>query len=399
MAPVLPSQSRSVISLASLYIVRMLGLFMVLPVLSLAADDYTGSSLFLLGLALGIYGLTQACLQIPFGVMSDRYGRKPLIIVGLLLFALGSFLAAIATTVEGLIIGRALQGAGAIAGVIMAMVGDLTSEQNRSKAMATIGASIGIAFALSLVIGPLVTSVAGVRGVFWLTLALALVGIAIVVWGVPSVPQQTARPSLSLSSLQSVLASRALWHLNLGIFVLHAVLMALFVALPLLLKQVGIPNLSHSWVYLLVMTAAFICMVPLMILGERRQKVKVIFVSMLGLAAVALAGLAIVALSKAVVITAMLLFFIAFNYLEATLPSLMSKTVPSIYRGAGSGLFSTCQFLGAACGGVLGGWLFDRYGLSAMLVACVLAIGLWLVSACFMSLPKPQLVKTKNVVA
>lgn len=394
-----PSQARSVASLATLYIARMLGLFMVLPVLSLAGGEYSGSSVFLLGVALGVYGLTQACLQIPFGVLSDRFGRKPLIIIGLVLFGLGSIIAASAQTVEGLIVGRALQGSGAIAGVIMAMVGDLTTDKNRSKAMASIGASIGVAFALSLVLGPVVTAVGGVRWIFWLTLGLSLVGILIVLFAIPAVPQDSVKRSLSFSGLKIVASDSHLWRLNAGIFVLHAVLMALFVALPLLLNSVDIPQAKHAWVYLSVMGIAFVLMVPLIIIGERQGKVKSIFLCILILAALALLGLSMVTTDALLVLIATLVFFIAFNYLEATLPSLMSKTVAAAQRGAGSGLFSTCQFLGAAVGGIMGGWLFSQFGLSVMLLACVGLLLCWWLLALGMVIPKPQKIKTENVIA
>ncbi|MFT6389571.1 MAG: MFS family permease [Cellvibrionaceae bacterium] len=398
----LPSQTRSVASLATLYIARMLGLFMVLPVLSLAGDEYIGSNVFLLGVALGVYGLTQACLQIPFGILSDRFGRKPLIVIGLVLFGLGSILAASAQTVEGLIAGRALQGAGAIAGVIMAMVGDLTTGKDRSKAMASIGASIGVAFALSLVLGPVVTSVGGIRWVFWLTLGLSIAGILIVLFAIPAVPQVSVKRSLSLRGIKIVASDINLWRLNVGIFVLHAVLMALFVALPLLLTSVDIPQSKHAWVYLSVMGIAFLLMVPLMIIGERQGKVRCIFLSILILAVFALLGLSLVVAGTdtdvLLVLLSTLVFFIAFNYLEATLPSLMSKTVTASQRGAGSGLFSTCQFLGAAVGGMMGGWLFSQFGLSVMLLACSGLLLCWWLFALAMVIPQSAEIKTENVV-
>ena len=399
MSTALPSQTRSVASLATLYIVRMLGLFMVLPVLSLAGGDYSGSNVFLLGVALGIYGLTQACLQIPFGILSDRFGRKPIIMMGLVIFGVGSLIAASAQTVEGLILGRALQGAGAIAGVIMAMVGDLTSDENRSKAMASIGASIGIAFALSLVLGPVVMAMGGIRWIFWLTIALSVIGIVIVQFGVPSVPSDGINRSLSTNNLKRVMADTDLWRLNVGIFVLHAVLMSLFVVLPLLLTSVDIPQVKHAWVYLGVMGIAFVLMVPLMIIGEKRRQVKTIFLMMLLLAALSLAGLSFVSSSQIWLLAAVLLFFIAFNYLEATLPSLMSKTVPVEQRGAGSGLFSTCQFLGAAVGGIAGGWLYSQFGLSAMLLACAALLLCWWLFSLAMVIPQRSIIDSKNVIA
>ncbi len=399
MSAVKALESRAVLSLASLYIVRMLGLFMVLPVLTLSGAEYAGSNVFLLGVALGIYGLTQACLQIPYGILSDRYGRKPLIVIGLIVFAMGSVVAASAETVEGLIIGRALQGAGAIAGVIMAMVGDLTTDSSRTKAMATIGASIGVAFALSLVIGPVITGLGGIRWVFWLTLALSFIGIVILIWGVPAIPEGKSRRLLSTEDLKAVASDFNLFRLNVGIFILHAVLMALFVAIPLLLESVGIAQNQHAWVYLGVMAIAFVLMVPLIIIGERQQKLKPIFLTMLIMAAAALVGLFLIASHMVLVLLCILLFFISFNYLEATLPSLMSKTVPEHARGAGSGLFSTCQFLGAATGGILGGWLFTHFGLSGLMMVCAGALVLWLLLALKMIVPKRTAISAENVVA
>jgi MFS family permease len=323
MSAVKPFETRAVLSLASLYIVRMLGLFMVLPVLILSGADYTQSNVFLLGVALGIYGLTQACLQIPFGILSDRFGRKRLIIIGLIIFALGSVLAATADSIQGLIVGRALQGAGAIAGVIMAMVGDMTSNETRTKAMATIGASIGVAFALSLVVGPLLTAAGGVRWIFWLTLGLSVIAIAIVIWIVPPENKSSSHRLVSLEGLRKVTSNVDLLRLNLGIFMLHAVLMSLFVALPLFLQTINIPPSQHAWVYLGVMGISFMLMVPLIILGERRGRVKHIFLSLLLIAVLALLSLAFISMradiqtttNSVLILVGILCFFIGFNYL------------------------------------------------------------------------------------
>jgi MFS family permease len=398
MSAVKPFETRAVLSLASLYIVRMLGLFMVLPVLILSGADYTQSNVFLLGIALGIYGLTQACLQIPFGILSDRFGRKRLIIIGIIIFALGSVLAATAVSIQGLIFGRALQGAGAIAGVIMAMVGDMTSTETRTKAMATIGASIGVAFALSLVVGPLLTAAGGVRWIFWLTLALSVIAIAIVIWIVPPENNSNKHRLVSLKGLRQVTMNPDLLRLNLGIFILHAVLMSLFVALPLLLQTINILPAQHAWVYLGVMGISFVLMVPLIILGERKGNVKPIFLCLLLIAASALLSLGFMSMRSDIqtetmavlILVAILGFFIGFNYLEATLPSLMSKTVDEAHRGAGSSVFSTFQFFGAAVGGILGGWLFNRYGIAGLMFCCAAALFLWWLLACNMTMPKPS---------
>ena len=390
------SQPRAVAALASLYIVRMLGLFMVLPVLTLAGSEYGTDDLALLGIALGVYGLTQACLQIPFGVLSDRFGRKPLIFLGLVIFIVGSVIAATAETVTGLIIGRALQGAGAVAGVVMAMVADLTTDAHRTKAMASIGASIGIAFALSLVVGPWLAALGGIRLIFLVTAALAFIGILILFFAIPRVAAKASL--LSLASLKVIVSDTDLLRLNIGVFILHAILTALFIAFPLLLVDAGIAGESHSWVYLLAMTLAFVVMVPLMIMAEKRQQVRLVFTAVLiGLAALMLA-LAFIPKTALVIVVGMILFFIGFNYLEATLPSLMSKTVPEEYRGAGSGVFSTSQFLGAAVGGMAGGWLLVAGGAVVLFSVAAAAFVFWLSLVRGMVFP----VKTmppKNVVA
>jgi MFS family permease len=395
----LPSQSRVISALASLYILRMLGLFMVLPVLALAGDEYSGSNTFLLGVALGVYGATQALLQIPFGLLSDRFGRKPLIFIGLILFAAGSVVAGSADTVMGLIVGRALQGAGAIAGVIMAMVGDLTTLENRTKAMASIGASIGVAFALALIIGPWISSYSvlgfsGVRLLFAATVILSLVGIVILFFAIPNVSSiQQKTTQLSLQQLRIVGGNKQCLLLYLGIFVLHYVLMASFIVVPLLLEQANILRADHSWVYLGVMLASFVVMIPLMIVSE-----KVGIVKQSILATIALLTAAIIAMLWLYhfawgLITCLVAFFIAFNYLEANLPSLLSKILPPENKGAGSGLFATCQFLGAAFGGVVGGGLYQQLGLTATLLSAILLLSAWFFVAIGMTIP----VRVKSV--
>jgi MFS family permease len=380
------SQVRVISSLASLYILRMLGLFMVLPVLSLAGDEYSGSNTFLLGVALGIYGLTQALLQIPFGLLSDRFGRKILISIGLILFALGSFVAATSDSVTGLILGRALQGAGAIAGVIMAMVGDLTTVENRTKAMASIGASIGVAFALALVIGPWVSSysvigLSGVKLLFAATVLLSFVGMVILLVVVPDVSSVQQRTSqLSMVQLSRVMADKQCQLLYLGVFVLHYVLMASFIIMPLLLEQVGILQASHAWVYLSVMLSSFVVMVPLMIIGEKKRLVKCIVQLAIGLLAVTMLVMAIAYQHVYGLLACLFLFFVAFNYLEANLPSLLTKTLPADSKGAGSGVFATCQFLGAALGGIVGGALYAHVGLVALLLSAFVLLVIWLVA-------------------
>jgi predicted MFS family arabinose efflux permease len=372
----------------------MLGLFMVLPVLSLSGGDYIGSNAFLLGIALGIYGLTQAVLQIPFGLLSDRFGRKPLIFIGLLLFAAGSIVAASAESVSGLIMGRALQGAGAIAGVIMAMVGDLTTTENRTKAMASIGASIGVAFALALIVGPWIASwhfldVTGIRLLFWATVILSIMGMVILWCLVPNLGSTQQKISqLSFEHLSKVAKNSQCILLYLGVFVLHYVLMALFVVMPLLLDQTSIARDAHSWIYLGVMLASFVVMIPLMIIGERKRKVKPFILFAISLLIIAFMTVGFIAQTLWVLVLVLGLFFIAFNYLEANLPSLLTKILPPESKGAGSGIFATCQFLGAALGGVFGGGLYELWGLEYLVVVAVTLLGIWLFMARGMIIPE-----------
>jgi MFS family permease len=389
----LPSQSRVISSLASLYILRMLGLFMVLPVLALAGDEYSGSNTFLLGVALGVYGATQALLQIPFGLLSDRFGRKPLIVIGLLLFMAGSLIATTAESITGLIVGRAIQGAGAIAGVIMAMVSDLTTLENRTKAMASIGASIGVAFALALIVGPWISSYSvmgfsGVRLLFAATVVLSLAGMLILFLAIPSVSSlQQKTTQVSFQQLRIVGANKQCLLLYFGVFVLHYVLMASFLVVPLLLEQADILRADHSWVYLGVMLSSFVVMVPLMIVSEKMGIVKQSL-----LATIALLTAAIIAMLWLYhlawgLIACLVAFFIAFNYLEANLPSLLSKILPPANKGAGSGLFATCQFLGAALGGIVGGGLYQQLGLTAILLSVILLLSVWFFVAIGMTIP------------
>lgn len=386
--PVFSHQGRNIAALASLYAFRMLGLFMVLPVLMLYADDYQHSTAFLMGLALGAYGFSQALLQIPFGIWSDRWGRKPVIALGLIVFAIGSVIAAVADTVYGLIFGRFLQGAGAIASALMAMVGDLTSEENRTKAMAAIGASIGVAFSIALIVGPLISSFGGPAAIFWLTAAFALLGLAILIWILPN-PPRSAGPTTNTNLLGSVLKNPHLLRLDWGILVLHFVLMANFVVLPTLLQSVlDLEGDRHWQVYLPLLALAFLAMLPFIILAERKGRVKQVF-----LAAVALLGLMQFTLALGLyklalpLLVCLFFFFMAFNLLEASLPSLISKTVPSHMRGTANGIYSTSQFAGAFLGGSLGGAVLTWGGVSGVFILCSAAAVLWLLLALPMTVP------------
>jgi len=375
-----PLERRSVSSLALLYCFRMLGLFMVLPLLALYALDMPGADPLTIGLALGIYGLSQALLQIPLGWLSDQLGRKPVIIGGLLVFALGSVIAAMADSIYGVVAGRALQGAGAIASTVMALVADLTREEQRTKAMALVGMSIGLSFAVALVLGPAVAAAGGLGAVFWFTALLALAGIAIVLFLVPTPPRGLrhddvgARGGLFMRSLRDV----ALLRLNFAVFSLHFILMALFLVVPgLLLEVAGLARDSHWLVYLPALALSIAGMVPMMMLAERKGRLREMFLLGIGLLMLAMVVLASAAL-PAMIYLGMWLFFIGFNYLEATLPSLVSKAVFQGGKGTALGIFSTCQFFGAFAGGALGGWLVKAGGNTALVLTCLGLAVTWL---------------------
>ncbi|MCB1614861.1 MAG: MFS transporter [Pseudomonadales bacterium] len=358
----------------------MLGLFMVLPVLSLHAVEYRYSTPAMIGLALGAYGFTQAFLQIPFGLLSDRIGRKPVIIGGLCLFVVGSVVAAMSETIYGVIAGRFLQGSGAIASTLMALLSDLTSEQHRTKAMASVGASIGVSFAIALVLGPVISSHGGMSSIFWATALFAFAGILAAVFIVPTPkksraqPDAIAVPSLVVKSLQNP----DLMRLNLSIFMLHFILMSSFVVVPVILRDhLGIAANQHWKIYLMILGCSFLAMLPLMIVAEKKRKIKPVFL-------LAIAGLFLSMIMQVfamdyrqLMIAALFLFFLAFNLLEALLPSLVSKMAFSGSKGTAMGLYSSCQFLGAFLGGVSGGWLHQHYSPALVFTACSLMITLW----------------------
>jgi len=354
----------------------------------------------LLGLAISIYGLTQALLQIPFGLMSDRFGRKKIITIGLLLFVTGSIVAALSTTIYGIIIGRALQGSGAVAAAVMALAADLTSEQNRTKIMATIGISIGVSFGIAMVLGPVMASFFGLSGVFWFTAVLASVGIVILHKVVPQPTvlsvHKDAEPIPAL--MGKVLKDGQLLRLDIGIFCLHLVMTAMFVVLPLILRgKLGIAAEDHWMVYLPVLGLSVIAMVPFIIIAEKKRKMKLIFAGAVGVLSLACLGLYLFSGGLWGMVAALFVFFTAFNLLEATLPSLISKIAFAGGKGTAMGVYSSAQFFGAFCGGLMGGLVWDGYGLSSVFLVCAVILAAWFLVALGMKSPRHMSSLLKHV--
>ena len=383
-----PTELRAGISLAGVFGLRMLGLFLILPVFAVHAPDLAGGDdLTLVGIALGAYGLSQAILQIPFGAASDRWGRKRMIYVGLVVFAGGSFLAAAATDIWTAIAGRALQGAGAISSVVVALAADLTRDQHRTKVMAMIGATIGLTFALSLVAAPVLYRWIGMGGLFALTGVLSLGAIWVVRALVPDAPP---RPAVASPGAGSVLFDAELARLNLGIFVLHLVQMAMFVVVPPLLVTTGLGLADHWMLYLPVVLVSFAFMVPPILYADRRNRPKPVMLGAVALLLFVQAALALGGSGIAGFAVLMVAFFTAFNILEALLPSLVSRLAPAAARGAAIGVYNTTQTLGLFFGGLLGGWLAKHLGTTEVFVACALLSGLWLLAVTGMRpLPSP----------
>jgi MFS family permease len=384
------SETRAASGLALVFAFRMLGMFMVLPVMMTYGMDLQGASTQLLGLAIGAYGLTQAFLQIPFGILSDRIGRRPVIYGGLIVFAIGSLVAAHADSVWGLIAGRVLQGAGAISAAVMALLSDLTREQHRTKAMAMVGMSIGVSFAVAMVAGPLVTRAFGLSGLFLATAVLAVVGIVLVAFWVPKTagPLMHRESGVVKGAMMATLRHPDLLRLDLGIFVLHTVLMASFIALPLaLVERAGLPREESWWVYLTALLISFVAMVPFIIYGEKKRKMKRVLIG--AVATLMLTELYFLEFGNSLraLVIGTVVFFIAFNLLEASLPSLISKVSPAGGKGTAMGVYATSQFLGSALGGILGGRLLTHGGLDGVFIGCTVLLALWLVIAVTMREP------------
>ena len=389
-SPMTSLEKRATLSLSSIYALRMLGLFMILPVLSLFAEQMEGATPLLIGLSISVYGLTQAILQIPFGLLSDRFGRKKIIIIGLILFSAGSIVAAVSTTIYGVLIGRAIQGGGAIAAAIMALVADLTQEVHRTKAMAMIGASIGVSFGIAITLGPILAGYIGVSGIFWLTGALALLAILVVLFVVPNPEKSIVHCDAELVPGQffNVLKTPDLLRLDYGIFVLHLCLTASFVVLPLLIRDAGLAPENHWMVYLPILVTSMAVIIPFVIIAEKKRQMKIVFIG--AIFALMLANIGLFKFSNDLVglVGFLWLFFCGFNLLEATLPSLISKTAPGDLKGTAMGAYSSSQFMGAFIGGAAGGWLYGEFGVEIVFLLCAATSGSWVIVALFMKTPK-----------
>jgi len=385
-----PIERQGTFSLAGIYGLRMLGLFMILPVFALYAEGLEGVTPTLVGLALGIYGLTMALFQIPFGMLSDRFGRKPIIAFGLVLFAIGSVVAATSDSIVGVIIGRAIQGSGAIAAAMMALLADLTREEHRTKAMAIMGVSIGMSFTLALILGPFLNNIVGVGGIFWLTAVLAVAGIGVLYLIVPDPEVCITHRDVETvpAQLKQMLLDTQLLRLDFGIMIQHGIMMAMFTVLPLVLRDyLNLPSEEHAWFYLPILVLSVFGMVPLIIIAEKKQKMKQVFVGCVTLMMVSELMLGMFHTSMVAVFSGLLFFFIAFNALEASLPSLISRMAPIDGKGTAMGVYSTSQFFGAFLGGTCGGALNHAFGHEGVFFACALAAFLWVVIALGMKVP------------
>ena len=380
---------RTSLFLASVYGLRMLGMFLILPIFAIYASQLSGSpSQLQIGLALGVYGLTQAIFQIPFGISSDIIGRKKVIYFGLTIFILGSLIAGVSTQIEGIIIGRAIQGAGAISAVLTALLADLTREEHRTKAMAIIGASIGFTFALSLVISPWLNEAIGVPGIFFMMAVLSLMAFLLVRFCIPEPTRESNKTSITLKDFYSILGRIDLGRLNLGIFVLHATQISMFMAVPFfLISQGDIPLQDHWKVYLPVLLGSFILIIPVIIFSERLKQVKKAFLMSILTLLTAQVSFIYFSYDLTGIIISLLIYFVGFNFLEASLPSLVSKIAPANKKGLALGVYNTSQSLGIFVGGSVGGLITKFYGNSGTFLFCGVLIFIWFVLSLSMNIP------------
>lgn len=375
---------RATVSLAAIFALRMLGLFMIMPVFSIYAKTIPGGdNVLLVGIALGAYGVTQSLLYIFYGWISDKVGRKPVIATGLLIFALGSFVAAFAHDMTWIIVGRVIQGMGAVSSAVIAFIADLTAEEHRTKAMAMVGGSIGVSFAVAIVGAPIVFHWVGMSGLFALVGVFSIMAIGVVLWVVPDAPKPVHVPA----PFHEVLHNRELLRLNFGVLVLHATQTALFLVVPRILEAGGLPVASHWKIYLPVMGLAFVMMVPAIIAAEKRGKMKAVLLGAIGLILIGQLLLGVAAHTIMAVAAILFIYFLGFNILEASQPSLVSKLAPGNRKGAAAGVYNTTQSIGLAMGGVIGGWLLKVDGQSAVFFACSGLVACWLIIAASMKQP------------
>lgn len=355
-----PLERRSTFALSSIFALRMLGLFMIIPVFAVVGQQYVGATPALLGLAVGIYGLSQAILQIPFSLLADRFSRKPLIVFGLALFALGGAIAATSDHIYGVILGRAIAGAGAVSAVVMALLADVTREEQRTKAMATMGMSIGLSFVVAFSLGPWLTHMVGISGLFWVTTLMGVLAMLMLLMVPKTLRHHQNRPQGYAAQLKAVLKMPDLNRLHVSVFSLHLLLTAMFVFVPSqLIQYAKIPLAQHGWVYLPLLLLSLLVAFPSIIVAEKYRKMRGIFLT--AIAGIVL-GLAILALGYTqhyVLLLGLGLFFVAFNVMEALLPSWLSKAAPIQSKATAMGVNASCQFLGAFAGGTLGGQLLS----------------------------------------
>jgi MFS family permease len=380
-------EMRATLSLAAIFALRMLGLFMIMPVFSIYAKTIPGGeNALLVGIALGAYGVTQSLLYIFYGWLSDRMGRKPVIVTGLVIFAIGSFVASFAHDITWIIVGRIIQGMGAISSAVLAFIADLTSEAHRTKAMAMVGGSIGMAFAVAIVGAPIAFQWVGMGGLFALVGVFSILAVAVVLWIVPDAP----KPVHVRAPFADVLRDVELMRLNFGVLVMHATQTALFLVVPRLLADAGLPIASHWKIYLPVMGLSFVLMVPAIIAAEKRSMMKTVIVSAVGLILISQFLLGLLAHTIGTVAAVLFVYFLGFNVLEAIQPSLVSKLVASNRKGAATGIYNTTQSIGLALGGVLGGWLLKHDSANAVFYTCTGLVLCWLLVAVNMKAPVPR---------
>jgi MFS family permease len=392
-----PLERKASISLASIYGLRMLGMFLILPIFAIYATHYEGgNNIQLVGMALGAYPMAQALFQLPYGMASDKFGRKNMILLGLLMLIIGSIVVALAGNIYMVILGRAIQGAGAVSAAVTALLADLTREEHRTKAMAMIGSTIGVTFAISLVLGPALAQWLGIAGIFWLTAILGVLAMLVIQFVVPNplISSFHSDASAAPAKLKDVLQNGQLLRFNYGIFALHAAQMAMFIVVPFAIQNTSNMNVNQHWqVYLPILIGSFILMIPAIIVGEKKGLLKQVFVGAVALMLVAQLCFAGLIGSFWGVVFSLFAYFVAFNTLEASLPSLISKLAPAAAKGTAMGVYNTSQSLGAAAGSLVGGYLSHHYGFSAVFIFCAVLMGIWLLAS--FSMKTPPAVRTK----